>query len=52
MTRNEPEEDLKDRMGFYVDKYMREKGLSPVAVNYMRVSSGMLHLLLFSIVSP
>lgn len=33
-----PNEDLKDRMGFYVDKYMREKGLEVVAATFMLVS--------------
>lgn len=38
-TGNRPDEDLKDRMGFYVDKYIQDKGLEIVAANFMLVSA-------------
>jgi phosphatidylethanolamine-binding protein (PEBP) family uncharacterized protein len=37
-TKNAPNEDLKDRMGFHVDRFAADKGLEVVAVNFMLVS--------------
>jgi hypothetical protein len=38
VTKNTPGEDLKDRMGFYTQQYITNKGLTVVAANFMRVS--------------
>lgn len=38
-TKNAPNEDLKDRMGFHVEQYAMDKGLEVAAVNFMLVSA-------------
>ena len=38
-TKNAPQEDLKDRMGFQIQNWLARYGLRPVAANFMLVSA-------------